>query len=1230
MRSEGAHLDREQMLLLMDEPEASRAAVQHLAECESCKKRLEVYQSVQKALIGLRETGSGSRGSKCPPEGEWLQVVAGLPSLAEAEKRLEHAAHCSHCGFLLRSVAEDFADEVTGDEEDVLAGLKSGSADWQREIVGKLSRTWHQVGSGHEARKPARFAKRTFIGWPRWGLASSILLIIAVFTSVFWWWRQPQASQAERLLAEAYTAQRTIELRIPGARYAELRLERGAERSRLNRPQALLEAEAAIARGLAAHPDDPKWLTARGTAELLEWQYEAAIKSFGRALEIQPGLSRLLVDLGTAYYERAKGQDRTQDYAEAAELFSQALARQPNNAVALFDRAVTYERILLYDEALTDWENYLRIDPHGEWADEARQRRDALVQKIRSHDRSDAMPLREPTAAELVLHARVAATKDSKDWPDSLDEAYLDVATTQWLAAHHFSHGSRSALLDSPAEREALSNLAQILRKYHGDLWLRDLLADNSLPHWAAAVRNLSAAVQSNAEGDPDQAIPLALLAEKQFRSARSAAGALRARLEYVIALKRGQHGNQCLATALNALRDLQNHRYPWIQAGILLETSTCYALVGNAGMARQFARRAVILTHETGYAYLHLRSLCYDDGVWGSALGVSSSEAWSRVHSGLLRFWDAPYQPLPGYEFYVDLGSLAEGAEFWHLAEAIGREAVSMASRTGDRAYQAVAHHWLAQVSKMAGDLRESEAQFDLASQLFATLPLTPTLRSNQAAMEIERASLEVQRGELDAALRRLLRVRGTLPEIANSFVSVLYYQWLGELCLLRGDIEKAERSLRSAVYISEVGLTSLTSDLERLFWDLEAGRAYRDLVELYFRRYGDSARALEFWEWYRGAPLRSQPQKARVARIDFSALDTDPPLPSVPAHPSFLPSLPEETILSFASFPTGLVVWAYDNRGIQASWVAVPSDKLNQVARRFAGLCADRSSPLVLLRRDGRRLFDWLVGPVATRLDPGRTLVVEPDGALIQIPFQALVDPQGQYFGRHFSIVESPGLAYQQRLRPRVAISRMQKALVVGNGSPDSEMTAEFPPLPDADLEARQVAARFDQPRLLIGRQATLGRLQRDLPHAEVFHFAGHAVSGGLHPGLFLAAPRFAREGERVPPMLDAVKLGPEQLRHAQLVVLSACDTGLAEKGLVDPDSLVRAFLRGGVPHVIATKWRVDSRTTSKMIDLFYSNLLQGRSVAAALHAAAEGIRSLPDTSHPYFWAAFAEFGR
>lgn len=93
------------------------------------------------------------------------------------------------------------------------------------------------------------------------------------------------------------------------------------------------------------------------------------------------------------------------------------------------------------------------------------------------------------------------------------------------------------------------------------------------------------------------------------------------------------------------------------------------------------------------------------------------------------------------------------------------------------------------------------------------------------------------------------------------------------------------------------------------------------------------------------------------------------------------------------------------------------------------------------------------------------------------------------------------------------------------------------------------------------------------------------------------------------------------------AQLVVLSACETGLGQ--LSTGDELVglqRAFLYAGSPAVVTTLWKVDDRASFALMREFYDQLAKldaGQALQAAQRAA------MKEFPHPFAWAAFGLTG-
>src|SRR5262249_15376714 len=98
-----------------------------------------------------------------------------------------------------------------------------------------------------------------------------------------------------------------------------------------------------------------------------------------------------------------------------------------------------------------------------------------------------------------------------------------------------------------------------------------------------------------------------------------------------------------------------------------------------------------------------------------------------------------------------------------------------------------------------------------------------------------------------------------------------------------------------------------------------------------------------------------------------------------------------------------------------------------------------------------------------------------------------------------------------------------------------------------------------------------------------------SGLVLAGGNSPGAGGGG------GRRAPPAEEAG--GALGLEGLELAVLSACDTGLGERGDVGGGEgvygLQRAFHLAGCPNVIASLWKVDDDATSALMGLFYRHL-------------------------------------
>ena len=98
-----------------------------------------------------------------------------------------------------------------------------------------------------------------------------------------------------------------------------------------------------------------------------------------------------------------------------------------------------------------------------------------------------------------------------------------------------------------------------------------------------------------------------------------------------------------------------------------------------------------------------------------------------------------------------------------------------------------------------------------------------------------------------------------------------------------------------------------------------------------------------------------------------------------------------------------------------------------------------------------------------------------------------------------------------------------------------------------------------------------------------------------------------------------------------NAELVVLSACETGLGKQlrgeGLI---GLTRAFFYAGAEAVLVSLWKVADVSTAELMVRFYRHLKAGRGKAEALRQARLELLEQGRFVHPFYWAPFVLVGK
>ena len=309
--------------------------------------------------------------------------------------------------------------------------------------------------------------------------------------------------------------------------------------------------------------------------------------------------------------------------------------------------------------------------------------------------------------------------------------------------------------------------------------------------------------------------------------------------------------------------------------------------------------------------------------------------------------------------------------------------------------------------------------------------------------------------------------------------------------------------------------------------------------------------------------------------------------------------------------------------------------------------------------------QLSSLIYQPLAPHVEEASELIISPDGELWSIPFEIL-RTNDQY------LIESKRIRYlasgRELLRELKPWSAVSKPVVFANpeydlngdlveGSTPHERfalrggsTMRFPALAFSANEAAAIAPLIEtytgtKPSQFLSaaaQEATFKSLHRPKVLAISTHGYFEQDKSNTNPllrcGLALAGANNRVEAVaagKEDGILTGLEIVGTDLRGTELVVLSACETGLGEiangEGVA---GLRQAFQLAGAQSVVSSLWQVEDGETARLMKLFFQNLADGKSKSEALRQAQlsriKARRARHGAAHPFFWAAFTLTGQ
>ncbi|MFK7814516.1 MAG: CHAT domain-containing protein [Maribacter sp.] len=273
---------------------------------------------------------------------------------------------------------------------------------------------------------------------------------------------------------------------------------------------------------------------------------------------------------------------------------------------------------------------------------------------------------------------------------------------------------------------------------------------------------------------------------------------------------------------------------------------------------------------------------------------------------------------------------------------------------------------------------------------------------------------------------------------------------------------------------------------------------------------------------------------------------------------------------------------------------------------------------------------LFEKILQEPLENID-SENLTIIPDGELHYLPFDLLQENESY-------LLETKNIGYGNSVtslleleeKPRAETNNLLAFAPSFSGPVTENLDRQFGKLLYNDDEVQKIGTFFDSETLLT-ESATLHNFKSNASRFNILHLATHASANDEYPDYSYLA--FTNTKDRTQSNILYIKDLYNMALPADMVTLSACQTGIGKlqkgQGMM---SLSKGFYYAGAKSLVNTLWKINDKSTVKLMEYFYEGLSQGKSKTEALRSAK--LRYLKSTDdellkHPYYWAAFVVSG-
>lgn len=319
---------------------------------------------------------------------------------------------------------------------------------------------------------------------------------------------------------------------------------------------------------------------------------------------------------------------------------------------------------------------------------------------------------------------------------------------------------------------------------------------------------------------------------------------------------------------------------------------------------------------------------------------------------------------------------------------------------------------------------------------------------------------------------------------------------------------------------------------------------------------------------------------------------------------------------VLYYLVLDAQVIIWHVNGDESHVLSVSLPRQELiKKVTSLRESLIAPPRNPAAKFdEQTAREMFLFLVQPVLKWIKTDHLMII-PHEDLNYVPFQVFYDPErNQYVGERFQVTYAPSATVLSRMRKTQSI-RGRELLAIADKS-----------IVEGENEVRTLGKLYaGHSKVVIDAHVKESDVKSAMAGYDLIHLSVHGKFDQTEPLLsYLKLNPGGTDDGR----LTTAEMFGLPLAKAQLVVLSACETGQAKATRANEViGMERALLYAGAHNLILSSWEVDAASTELWMETFYREA-QSKPLSEATRLATIAVKT--KYRHPYYWSPFLLIGK